>query len=56
MGNNVDGMLGDEITIAEVLQSDGYNTAKSPEGMFPDLKIPNDLNYVDGQIREFWGL
>lgn len=26
MGNNVDGMLGDEITIAEVLQSAGYNT------------------------------
>ncbi len=27
MGNNVDGMLGDEITIAEVFQSAGYNTA-----------------------------
>lgn len=26
MGNNVDGMLGDEITIAEVFQSAGYNT------------------------------
>ena len=27
MGNNVDGMLGDEITIAEVFQNAGYNTA-----------------------------
>lgn len=26
MGNNVDGMLGDEITIAEVLSNAGYNT------------------------------
>ncbi len=26
MGNNVDGMLGDEITIAEVFQEAGYNT------------------------------
>lgn len=26
MGNNVDGMLGDEITIAEVFKSAGYNT------------------------------
>jgi len=39
-----------------VTQSDGYNTAKSPEGMFPDLKIPNDLAAVDKAIREFWGL
>lgn len=38
-----------------VTQSDGSNTAKSPEGMF-DLKIPNDLAYVDQRIREYWGL
>lgn len=37
-------------------QSDGYTTAKSPEGMFPAIKIPNDLSAVDGQIREYWGL
>ena len=36
-------------------QSDGMNTAKSPEGMF-DLKIPNDLAFVDGSIREYWNL
>ena len=36
-------------------QSDGMNTAKSPEGMF-DLKIPNDLAFVDARIREYWNL
>ena len=36
-------------------QSDGANTAKSPEGMF-DLKIPNDLALVDAQIRKYWEL
>ncbi len=39
-----------------VTQSDGYTTAKSPEGMFADLKIPNDLKAVDTAIREYWGL
>lgn len=39
-----------------VTQSDGYTTAKSPEGMFPTLKIPNDLGIVDSAIREYWGL
>ena len=38
-----------------ITQSDGYTTAKSPEGMF-ELKIPNDLAFVDKTIREFWGL
>ena len=36
-------------------QSDGSNTAKSPEGLF-ELKIPNDLAFVDSRIREYWGL
>lgn len=39
-----------------VTQSDGYNTAKSPEGMFPTLKIPNDLGLVDEAIRSYWNL
>ena len=39
-----------------VTQSDGYTTAKSPEGMFPSLKIPNDLGIVDAAIRDYWGL
>ena len=36
-------------------QSDGTNTAKSPEGMFPP-KIPNDLKLVDDAIREYYEL
>ena len=39
-----------------VTQSDGMTTAKSPEGMFSSLKIPNDLGAVDKAIREYWGL
>lgn len=39
-----------------VTQSDGTTTAKSPEGMFPALKIPNNLKIVDTAIRQYWGL
>lgn len=39
-----------------ITQSDGYTTAKSPDGMFPGVKIPNDLAAVDKAIREYWGL
>ena len=38
-----------------ITQSDGYTTAKSPEGMF-DLRIPNDLKAVDTAIREYYGI
>jgi hypothetical protein len=34
-------------------QSDGTDTAKSPEDMFPE-KIPNDLAIVDATIREYY--
>ena len=37
-------------------QSDGMSTAKSPEGMFADRLIPNNLKLVDDAIREYWGL
>ena len=37
-------------------QSNGQSTAKSPEDMFPDIEIPNDLKAVDARIREYWGL
>ena len=37
-----------------ITQSDGSNTAKSPEEMF-DVKIANDLSYVDKTIREYYG-
>ena len=36
-------------------QSDGTDTAKSPEDMFED-KIPNDLAFVDKTIREYYGM
>lgn len=39
-----------------ITQSDGNTTAKSPFGLFNDIKIPNDLAAVDKAIRDFWGL
>ena len=38
-----------------ITQSDGYTTAKSPEGMF-DLRIQNDLKAVDNAIRDYYGM
>lgn len=35
-------------------QSDGFNTAKSPPGMFPTYEIPNDLGYVVEKMKEFY--
>lgn len=37
-------------------QSNGQSTAKSPEEMFEDIEIPNDLKAVDARIREYWNL
>ena len=37
-------------------QSDGTDTTKSPEGMFSELVIPNDLAVVDAAIRDYYGL
>lgn len=37
-----------------VTQSDGANTLKSPEGMFPSRYIPNDLAYVVDKIRNYY--
>jgi hypothetical protein len=34
-------------------QSDGFTTAKSPMGMFPE-RIDNDLKHVDTVIREYY--
>lgn len=36
-----------------VTQSDGTTTAKSPRGMFEDLKITNDLNNVIETVTEY---
>ena len=35
-------------------QNSGYNDCKSPEGMFDELLIPNDLNYVAQKIKEYY--
>lgn len=37
-------------------QTDGRTPAKSPMGMFPEQRVPNDLKAVDAAIREYWGL
>jgi len=37
-------------------QGDGMSTAKTPEGMFEDSEIPNDLKAVDAAIRNYYGL
>lgn len=38
-----------------ITNSDGYDIAKSPEGMF-EMEIENDLKAVDTRIREFYGI
>lgn len=37
-------------------KSDGSDPTKSPEEMFDDEKIPNDLKFVDTKIREYYGI
>lgn len=39
-----------------VTQNDGYSIAKSPEGMFPEVEIDNDLKAVDTAMRSFYGM
>lgn len=37
-------------------QSNGQSSAKTPEGMFAELEIPNDLKAVDTTIRDYYGM
>lgn len=37
-------------------QGSGQDVAKSPEGMFPELLIDNDLKAVDTAIRTYYGM
>lgn len=37
-------------------QANGQSTAKSPEGMFENVEIPNDLKAVDEAIRKYWNI
>lgn len=39
-----------------ITQSDGGAISKSPEDMFEDIEIENDLLYVDNRIREYYGI
>lgn len=38
-----------------ITNSDGSNPAKSPMDMF-EMKIPNDLKFVDDTIRDYYGI
>lgn len=38
-----------------VTKGDGYNAAKAPMGMLPEV-MDNDLRAVDAAIREYWGM
>lgn len=37
-------------------QANGTSTAKTPEGMFAEIEIANDLKAVDEAIRAYWGM
>lgn len=37
-------------------QGNELSTAKTPEGMFQDMEVSNDLVFVDSCIREYWGI
>lgn len=37
-------------------QANGQSVAKTPEGMFDSIEIPNDLKAVDTAIRDYYGM
>ena len=37
-------------------QANETSTAKTPEGMFDSIEIPNDLKAVDMAIRDYYGM
>lgn len=37
-------------------QANGQSSAKTPEGMFQSVEIPNDLKAVDTAIRNYWNI
>jgi hypothetical protein len=39
-----------------ITQNNGFDTVKTPMGMFPEQEIDNDLLMVDDTIREYYGL
>lgn len=67
VGKILDSMIGIEgrftiVLMAEVedgnyyfrTQNNGFDTCKSPKGMFEDLRIPNDLQIVINKINEYF--
>lgn len=38
--------IGEEVSYYFETKTDGFNTCKSPEGMFPAIRIPNDMDFV----------
>ncbi len=36
-----------------ITQNNGYNTVKSPKGMFEEYRIPNDLQFVVDKVNEY---
>lgn len=44
---------GNEIEYKFITNSDGTCTAKTPMGLFDELYIDNDLNYVINKIKEY---
>lgn len=47
---------GDKIRYSFVTATDGTNSAKTPEGMFKELRIDNDLSLVCRTVKEFYKL
>jgi hypothetical protein len=37
-------------------KTDGADVTKTPMGLFDDVLIPNDLEYVDREIRNYYGI
>lgn len=37
-------------------QTDGFDVTKTPEDMFAEAEIDNNLKFVDDRIREFYGM
>ena len=38
------------------LKTTGYDTVKTPMGLFESENIDNDLNQVDNAIKEYYGI
>ena len=39
-----------------VTQAENKAVSKSPKGMFEEVRIPNDLRYVDEHIRDYYDI